>query len=185
MTFYCDGVAKYSTTNTTAISQCSAMYMIINLAVGGWPGDPLADATWPITYQVNWVRVWEKTGSFPSTAAWTKAGSGSWDDATAWSTASVPLLNTQTVTLGSVAATNVTVDWTNSHTVGGLILNSSVNYTLGSGNESLMLTSSSPITNEQPNSNTVLIDAGERHGNRPEHYQFPPGTVQQCHHPFA
>ena len=160
MTFYCDGVQKYSTTDTTAISQCSAMYMILNLAIGGWPGDPLPDATWPITYQVNWVRVWEKTSSsFPSSVTWTKAGNGSWDDTTAWSTGSVPLLNTQTITFGSVAATNVTVDWTNSRTVGGLIFNSSVNYTLGSGDESLMLTSATPITSEQPNSNTVLIDA--------------------------
>ncbi len=61
-----------------------------------------------------------------------------------------------TATFGSVGAGSVTVDWTNSRTVGGVVFNSGVNYTLGSGgNDSLMLTnySTSGV------SGTALIDA--------------------------
>jgi beta-glucanase (GH16 family) len=160
MKFYFDGNQKFTTTDTTNIAQCQQMYMIIDLAVVGWPGDPPAGATWPITYQVDWVRAWEKTTSFPSSVAWTKTSSGSWDDATAWSTGSVPLLNTQTATFGSVSAGAITVDWTNSRTAGGLIFNSSTNYTLGSSNGSLML-------DKDNDADTAWIDATSASGASP------------------
>jgi autotransporter-associated beta strand protein len=142
MTFYCDGAAKYTTYDTSAISQCSAMYMIINLAIGGWPGDPLPDATWPITYQVDWVRVWEKTGSYPSSTTWTNSSNGSWDTSSNWSNGS-PQLSTQTATFGAVSAGFIQVSWSNSRTVGSVVLNSSTSYALGSSSGSLMLASSS------------------------------------------
>ena len=46
-------------TNTSAISQSSNNYLIVNLAVGGWPGNPNS-AHYPTTFQSEWVRVWKQ-----------------------------------------------------------------------------------------------------------------------------
>ena len=167
MTFYFDGTAKYTTTDTAAIADCNqSMYMILNFAIGGWAGTPPSNTGFPTNYQADWVRVWEKTASYPASTSWTLAGNGSWDTSTAWSNGA-PQLNSQTATFGSVAAPNVTVDWSNSRTVGGLVFNSSVNYTLGNGDDKIMLTNSAPLTGEQPNANTVLIDAYNATGSSP------------------
>ena len=152
--FYLDGRQQGSTiTNTTAIAQLQSMYLLFTNGGGSWAGTPTLDQ-WPSGVsdkaQVDWVRVWQKTSAYPSSVAWTKAGSGTWDDTTAWS-GGTPQLNTQTATFGTVAATNVTVDWSFSRTIGGLIFNGTTNYTLGSGNDdSIMLAN--------PNG-TAVIDA--------------------------
>ncbi len=169
--FYFDGSVKSTITDTTAIAQLQSMYLLLTNGWGTWPGLPTLDQ-WPSgasdKAQVDWVRVWKKTDTYPSSITWTKAADGTWDDSTAWLSGNVPQLATQTATFPSVAASNVTVDWTNSRTVGGVVFNSGVNYTLGSGNDSIMLTSASPIAaNGQPNSNTVLIDASGATGAGP------------------
>ncbi|MBA3826914.1 MAG: family 16 glycosylhydrolase, partial [Ktedonobacterales bacterium] len=65
LTFYVDGVSKYSITNAAVIPQ-RALYLILNLAVGGtWPGAPDATTTFPGHYLVDWVRVWQHTGTQP------------------------------------------------------------------------------------------------------------------------
>ncbi len=173
--YYFDGSLMWNITDTAAIAQMGYMYLILNYAVGnldsthGWPGTPNT-TLWPVgatdTTQIDWVRVWKNASSYPASTTWTNASGGSWDTSSNWSAGS-PQLNTQTATFGSVAASNVTVDWGNSRTVGGLVFNSSVNYTLGSGNDSIMLTSTTPITSEQPNSNTILIDASSATGSSP------------------
>jgi beta-glucanase (GH16 family) len=39
-------------------------FLIVNVAVGGtWPGDPDSTTTFPQTLQVDWIRVYEKSGS--------------------------------------------------------------------------------------------------------------------------
>jgi autotransporter-associated beta strand protein len=153
MTFYLDGVRQYDIASTAHIAQCSQMYMIINLGVGGFAGTPPNNNAFPAACQVDWVRVWQKNNElYPNSAAWTKSANGSWDDETAWSTGTVPLLNTQIETFGKVNAANVTVDWTNSRTAGGLVFNSSTDYTLGSANASLML-------DNDNGAGTALIDA--------------------------
>ncbi len=45
--------------NTSAISQASNNYLIVNLAVGGWPGNP-NPAHYPTTFESEWVRVWKQ-----------------------------------------------------------------------------------------------------------------------------
>jgi beta-glucanase (GH16 family) len=41
-------------------------FLLVNVAVGGtWPGDPDSTTTFPQTLQVDWIRVYEKTGSDP------------------------------------------------------------------------------------------------------------------------
>lgn len=49
-------------TNSSAISQSSNHYLIINLAVGGWPGNPNPDH-YPTTYESEWVRVWKEVAA--------------------------------------------------------------------------------------------------------------------------
>lgn len=49
-------------TNTSAISVSSNNYLIINLAVGGWPGNP-NPAHYPTTYESEWVRVWKQVAA--------------------------------------------------------------------------------------------------------------------------
>lgn len=69
MNFYFDGkrIANYS--RPTEISQTKAMYMIINLAIGGWAtsgGDPIEVTTAnPAWYEAEWVRVWKRKSAYP------------------------------------------------------------------------------------------------------------------------
>lgn len=39
------------------------MYILLNLGVGGWPGTPPADAVFPATMRVDWVRVYRYDGT--------------------------------------------------------------------------------------------------------------------------
>lgn len=61
MTFYFDGrqVQSYPRRDCT---QGNDMYILINLACGGWPGTPPAGQTWPDYYSCDYVRVFQKTG---------------------------------------------------------------------------------------------------------------------------
>lgn len=59
MNFYFDGdmVAEYP--NKEVCAEGEEMYMIINLAVGGWAGTPSPQDQFPSTYECDWVRVWQ------------------------------------------------------------------------------------------------------------------------------
>ncbi len=60
LTFYVDGVARYTITDAAVIPQ-RALYLILNLAVGGtWPGAPDASTAFPGHILVDWVRVWQQ-----------------------------------------------------------------------------------------------------------------------------
>jgi beta-glucanase (GH16 family) len=49
-------------THRSAIPQ-EDMYIILNTAVGGlWPGNPNASTVFPQTFEVEWVRVWQRVG---------------------------------------------------------------------------------------------------------------------------
>ncbi len=53
-----DGVEVF---RTTANTPDKAMYLILNLAVGGaWPGSPNASTVFPSTFDVDYVRVWQQ-----------------------------------------------------------------------------------------------------------------------------
>jgi len=49
-------------TNSSAISQSANNYLIVNLAVGGWPGNPNS-AHYPTTFESEWVRVWKQVAA--------------------------------------------------------------------------------------------------------------------------
>lgn len=64
MNFYFDDKLVASYNRPTEISQTEAMYIIINLAIGGWAtdnGNPIeVTASNPAYLECDWVRVWEK-----------------------------------------------------------------------------------------------------------------------------
>jgi beta-glucanase (GH16 family) len=58
MRFHLDGAPRGEVTDRGAIAESAGMYIILNYAVGGWPGEP---ASWPAagdTYEIDWVRAW-------------------------------------------------------------------------------------------------------------------------------
>lgn len=58
MIFYFNDVQVARYWQPTPISQATNMYMLLNLAVGGWAPDPVA-SDYPATMQVDWVRVYQ------------------------------------------------------------------------------------------------------------------------------
>ncbi len=145
MKFYLDGTLINTVTDTSAISQSAAMYLILNLAVGGWPGDPPSWASFPTSFQTDWVRVWQKpTATLRSTFTHTGNGNQNWDAAGNWNNGS-PQVGAEEAFFGPLAGTtDVRLDWNigssgSSRTVGSLTFQSSTNYTIGWPNKSLML----------------------------------------------
>ena len=146
--FFFDGAQVSSFSNATAIAQMTSMYLILNYAVGGWPGTP-STAQWPAgasdQTKIDYVRVYQKpvvsgTISFSGTAA-----IGSWDSATAW-TGGVPKFEDQTVALGANAAASGTLAWNQARTIGGLAFSSTTtSYTVGDAGASLQFARSSGI----------------------------------------
>jgi autotransporter-associated beta strand protein len=144
--FFFNGTQVSSFTNTAAISQMTSMYLILNYAVGGWPGTPSL-AQWPAgasdQTKVDWVRVWQRptvtgTVSFSGTAT-----GGSWDTASRWS-GGVPRFEDQVVAFSSNTSAAVTLDWNQARTIGGLAFSSTTtSYTIGDAGASLQLARSS------------------------------------------
>jgi Ca2+-binding RTX toxin-like protein len=74
MTFYVDGVALGSTATPNALK--TSMYIIANLAVGGWAGMPDASTPWPGTYAIDYIKVFQSAADLAGT---TVTGSG-WNE---------------------------------------------------------------------------------------------------------
>ena len=62
--FYLDGKHVYRVSDRTAIAHTQTpMYLIFNLAVGGWEKAPDESTIWERNhYEVDWVRVWQPVG---------------------------------------------------------------------------------------------------------------------------
>jgi beta-glucanase (GH16 family) len=75
LTWYVDGVARWTFTDTAAITN-KPSYLIFDLAVGGdWPGSPNAATSFPSSFAVDYVRVWDRfsTASPPAPSAYSAA----------------------------------------------------------------------------------------------------------------
>ncbi|MBN1515245.1 family 16 glycosylhydrolase [Candidatus Sumerlaeota bacterium] len=59
MAWYFDNQEIRRQTNAQAVAQAHDMYLILNLAVGGWAQAP-DPADYPTSMYVDWVRVWQK-----------------------------------------------------------------------------------------------------------------------------
>jgi hypothetical protein len=70
MNFYFDGSRIASYNRPSEISQTKAMYIIINLAIGGWAtsgGDPVEiTKEKPAYFEADWVKVWKRKSALPS-----------------------------------------------------------------------------------------------------------------------
>jgi len=58
LTWYIDGRQFHSYNGADAISQMDRMYLILNLGIGGWPGDPPANEDVNKSFDIDWLRVW-------------------------------------------------------------------------------------------------------------------------------
>lgn len=59
--WYLDGKQVGTTFKDTQwISQAKNMYIIINLAIGGWESDPDSSTDWSSDFECDWVKVWQK-----------------------------------------------------------------------------------------------------------------------------
>jgi beta-glucanase (GH16 family) len=59
LTWYVDGVMRRQYTNANVASK--PMYLLANLAIGGnWPGAPNASTPFPSSFQIDYIRVWQK-----------------------------------------------------------------------------------------------------------------------------
>ena len=144
--FFLDGneVSYYT---GSAVSQMVNMYMILDYAVGGWPGTPSA-AQWPAGWtdqtQVDWVRIWQRNPNGDTTSNWNINGGGSFTTAGNWNNGIVPGFGNQTAVFGSVgnaaSATITMPSWTvfgNIRFNGGAAGNTA--YTIGSSSNLIQL----------------------------------------------
>lgn len=77
MNFYFNDQRIASYNRPSEISQTKAMYIIINLAIGGWAGDDIeVTANNPAYFEADWVRVWKRKSAFPDTVRIRSVASG-------------------------------------------------------------------------------------------------------------
>ena len=142
ISFYFNGNLVDTINSSQAnIAQSQNMYLLLDLAVGGWPGNPPSWASFPTTMQVQDVNVWQLPSSTAMTMNFTGSGTSSWNSAASWQNGNVPTLGSQTAVFGQSSASATNVQWSNFQTVGNLTFNGgTTNYTLGQVNTSgLML----------------------------------------------
>lgn len=61
MTWYVNGImVGQKFYDRRWIAQSKDNYILLNLAVGGWGGDPDDSTQWPAYYDIDWVRVWAR-----------------------------------------------------------------------------------------------------------------------------
>jgi autotransporter-associated beta strand protein len=140
LTWYVDGNVFHSYTGSAAIAQMERMYLILNLGIGGWPGDPPAGENVNKSFDVDWVRVWQQTPAVTQ-STWNKAASGNqnWDDPANWS-GPAPDLSSQTAFFGTIATGATRLDWAGNKAVGAVTFQSATDYNVGWADDSLMLT---------------------------------------------
>ena len=67
MNFYFNDKKIASYTRPAEISQTKAMYIIVNLAIGGWAGDDIQiTADSPAYFEADWIRVWKAKNPVPA-----------------------------------------------------------------------------------------------------------------------
>ena len=141
VTFYLDGTQVSSYTGAS-VNQMVNMYLILDYAVGGWPGTP-STAQWPIGFsdqtKIDWVRVW--TSAAAAASDWAYTGSSSnvlWDTAANWSNG-VPNLGGVTSSFGTVTPAEQKIDWSGRRLLSVINLDGSTRYRFGSSSGRLVL----------------------------------------------
>ncbi len=140
--FYFNGQLVSSFTNSAAVAQMSSMYLILNYAVGGWPGRP-STTEWPVGHsdetKIDWVRVWRAAAA--KTSNWTTTGTTElrlWDTASHWSNGA-PNLGGVSSNFGTVPAAAQRLDWSGARTLSVIHLDGSTRYRFGWPEDRLVL----------------------------------------------
>src|SRR5262249_12054851 len=130
------------------------MYMILDYAVGGWPGTPTL-AQWPAGWtdqtKVDWVRVWQTNPNNDAPTSWNLNGAGAFSVAGNW-TAGVPGYGNVVATFGRVGtASTATITTSAWQVLGGITfdglssgsLAGTTAYTVGTAGTQIQLASTS------------------------------------------
>ena len=158
--FFLDGTQVSSFTNS-AVAQMVNMYLILDYAVGGWPGTP-STTQWPAGWSdqtlVDWVRVWQKNPNGDTASNWTINGGGSFATSGNWSNGIVPTYGNQTAVFGRVGnAASATITMPTWTVFGGITISGggdgTTAYTIGSAPNLIQL-AGQPL-GSSPNGGTV------------------------------
>ena len=133
ISFYFNGNLVDTITSSQAnIAQSQNMYLLLDLAIGGWPGNPPSWASFPTTMQIKNVNVWQLS---PGNMTMNWAGTGptaAWNSGSSWQNGVIPTLGSETAVFGQTGSSSTNVQWSNFQTVGNLTFNGgTTNYTLG------------------------------------------------------
>jgi autotransporter-associated beta strand protein len=146
VTFYLDGTRVQSYTGSS-VSQMASMYMILDYAVGGWPGTP-STSQWAIGHSdqvnVDYVRIWQANPKADAADGWNVNGNGSFTTGGNWTLGAVPQYGNEVAVFGRVgtAATSaVTLGaW---QMFGGMTFNgasgATTAYTIGTSSNNVQL----------------------------------------------
>lgn len=140
--FYFDGALVSQFGTDSAIAQMESMYLILNYAVGGWPGQPNT-SEWPMGHsdetKVDWVRVWKSAGT--KTTSWiqnTATQDVSWNTGGNWSNGS-PNLAGITANFSTVTAPEQRITWSGIRSITNINFDGSSRYRLGNSNGRLLM----------------------------------------------
>ena len=138
LTWFIDGRQFHSYTGPAAIAQMQRMYLILNLGVGGWPGDPPPGENVNKSFDIDWVRVWQTSDAAQSTYVG-PAGSQNWDVPANWTSGAPKLASTAAVFGNLTGGTSATLDWVDTKTVRGLTFRTGSSYRIGFADDQLVL----------------------------------------------
>jgi autotransporter-associated beta strand protein len=161
VSFYLDG-AKVQSYTGSSVAQMVNMYMILDYAVGGWPGTPTT-AQWPVGFsdqtRVDWVRVWQHNPNNDAPSSWAVDGGGSFTAGGNW-TAGVPRYGNETAVFGRVgSAATAGISMGAWQMMGGITFNGggdgTTAYTVGSSSNTIQLAGTTGAAVQASASSTV------------------------------
>jgi MYXO-CTERM domain-containing protein len=126
------------------------MYMLLDYAVGGWPGTPSL-TQWPAGHtdqmNVDWVRVWQTNPNSDAPTSWNANGGGAFGTAGNW-TAGIPKYGNEVAVFGHVGtASTATIALSTWELFGGITFDGSASgttaYTIGNTSNEIQLASTS------------------------------------------
>ena len=146
MSFYLNGTKETSYTGS-AVAQMVNMYMIMDYAVGGWPGTP-STSQWAVGHSdqvnVDWVRVWQTNPNADAANTWNVNGGGSFSTGSNWTLGAAPKYGNETAVfrrVGTSAAAQINLSsW---QMFGGITFSGAAGgttaYTIGTSSNAIQL----------------------------------------------
>lgn len=159
--FFFDGSQKTSFSSAADVAEMVNMYMILDYAVGGWPGTP-STSQWAVGASdltlVDWVRVWQVDANPDVTSNWNINGGGSFNTSGNWNNGLVPRYGNRTAYFGRVgSASTATITMPNWIVFGGITLDGAAGgttaYSIGDSSDLIHL-AGQPL-GSSPNGATV------------------------------